>query len=581
MADKRKNIKQNNIIQLLLGLVIIVLVNIIGSYVFTRIDLTSEKRYSLSDETKELLRDLDDYVFFRVYLEGDFPAGFKRLRNATKEMLDEFRAYTDYIDYEFINPSAADDPKERQSTYQLLVESGLQPTDLQVKTGEGQSSRIIFPGALVTYKAEEIPVELLKTQFGLPSEAQLNNSIQFLEFNLSNTIKKLTQGQKPKVAYMEGHGELGPDETADLMATLAADYAVERIAPEGRLNSLTERIARDTADTRILNKYDAIIIAKPDSTFSEQDKFIIDQFIMRGGKVLWLIDPVLADMDSIQNQESTVGIAKKLKLEDQLFRYGIRLNNDLVLDLNALPIPLVVGQMGDQPQIELFPWYYFPILTPVSDHPIVKNLNVIKTEFVSSIDTIAVPGIKKTILLKTSPYSRTVNTPVFISLRMISEEPDEKLYRGPAQPVAVLLEGEFKSLYQNRIPPEIANDKDIGFLEKSRPTSMVVVSDGDLVKNQFRTGSGYPLPLGYDKYTRRTFGNKEFVMNALAYLIDERGLISIRSKELTIRMLDKTRVSENELFIQIANVSVPIILIIIYGLISNYFRKRKYGRSWK
>ncbi|MCF8342999.1 MAG: gliding motility-associated ABC transporter substrate-binding protein GldG [Bacteroidales bacterium] len=581
MADKRKNIKQNNIIQLLLGLVIIVLVNIIGSYVFTRIDLTSEKRYSLSDETKELLRDLDDYVFFRVYLEGDFPAGFKRLRNATKEMLDEFRAYTDYIDYEFINPSAADDPKERQSTYQLLVESGLQPTDLQVKTGEGQSSRIIFPGALVTYKAEEIPVELLKTQFGLPSEAQLNNSIQFLEFNLSNTIKKLTQGQKPKVAYMEGHGELGPDETADLMATLAADYAVERIAPEGRLNSLTERIARDTADTRILNKYDAIIIAKPDSTFSEQDKFIIDQSIMRGGKVLWLIDPVLADMDSIQNQESTVGIAKKLKLEDQLFRYGIRLNNDLVLDLNALPIPLVVGQMGDQPQIELFPWYYFPILTPVSDHPIVKNLNVIKTEFVSSIDTIAVPGIKKTILLKTSPYSRTVNTPVFISLRMISEEPDEKLYRGPAQPVAVLLEGEFKSLYQNRIPPEIANDKDIGFLEKSRPTSMVVVSDGDLVKNQFRTGSGYPLPLGYDKYTRRTFGNKEFVMNALAYLIDERGLISIRSKELTIRMLDKTRVSENELFIQIANVSVPIILIIIYGLISNYFRKRKYGRSWK
>ena len=565
----------------MLGLVIIALVNIIGSYMFTRIDLTSEKRYSLSDETKELLRDLDDYVFFRVYLEGDFPAGFKRLRNATKEMLDEFRAYTDYIDYEFINPSAADDPKERQSTYQLLVESGLQPTDLQVKTGEGQSSRIIFPGALVTYKAEEIPVELLKTQFGLPSEAQLNNSIQFLEFNLSNTIKKLTQGQKPKVAYIEGHGELGPDETADLMATLAADYSVERIAPEGQLNSLTERIARDTADTRILNKYDAIIIAKPDSTFSEQDKFIIDQFIMRGGKVLWLIDPVLASMDSIQNQESTVGVAKDLKLEDQLFRYGIRLNNDLVLDLNALPIPLVVGQMGDQPQIELFPWYYFPILTPVSDHPIVKNLNVIKTEFVSSIDTIAVPGIKKTILLKTSPYSRTVSTPVFISLRMISEEPDEQLYRGPAQPVAVLLEGEFKSLYQNRIPPQIAHDKDIGFLEKSRPTSMVVVSDGDIVKNQFRTDGGYPLPLGYDKYTRRTFGNKEFVMNALAYLIDERGLISIRSKELTIRMLDKTRVSENELLVQIVNVSVPIILIIIYGLISNYFRKRKYGRSWK
>lgn len=580
MASKTNNI-QSNIIQLLLGIIIIVLVNVIGSYVFTRIDLTSEKRYSLSDATKEILRDLDDYVYFKVYLEGDFPAGFKRLRNATKEMLDEFRAYSDFIDYEFINPSKSENQNERSNTYQLLVERGLNPTDLRVKSDEGsRSSKIIFPGALVTYKSKEVPVELLHTQLGVPPDAQLNNSVQALEYTLSNTIRKLARERKPKVAFIEGHGELDEMETADLMLSLAMDYVVERISIGEKLNSLSERSVVDSATTKITNKYDAIIIAKPDSVFSSKDKFIIDQFLMHGGKILWLIDPVFASMDSIQNQEATMGIAMDVNLEDQLFKYGIRLNTDLIMDLSAVPIPLVVGQVGDQPQLEMFPWYYFPMITPLSDHPIVRNLNAIKTEFVSSIDTIMVPGIKKTILLKSSPYTRVVNTPAYISLRIMSQEPDERNYSDDPQAVVVLLEGNFESLYKNRIPPEIAHDKDIGYRDKSKETKMIVVSDGDIAKNQFHIPKGYPLPLGYDQYTGQTFGNKDFILNALDYLIDESGLISIRSKDIEMQLLDKTKVGNNKLLVQLVNVVVPVLLIIILGLIYNYIRKEKYTIPW-
>ncbi len=580
MTKKKKNIKQNNIFQLLLGIIIIILINIISSYVFKRIDLTSENRYSLSDATKTMLNDLDDYVYFRVYLEGDFPAGFKRLRNATREMLDEFSAYSDYIDYEFINPSETDDPKERRNTYQLLMERGLQPTDLQVKTNEGMSTKIIFPGAIATYKSSEVPVELLNSQMGVPPEAVLNNSIQALEFKLANAINKLTKTRKPKIAFIKGHGELSVQETADIMNTLSNDYTVERISLDGQLNSLAERLPRDSAETMITNKYDALVIAKPVKPFRKEDKYIIDQFIMRGGKVLWLVDPVFASMDSIKDQESTMGITMDINIDDQLFNYGVRLNTNLLMDLTALPIPLHVGQMGDQPQIDFFPWYYFPLITPMSDHPVVKNLNAIKTQFISSIDTISVPYVKKTILLKTSPYTRVVNTPAYITLRILRETPDEEKFSGPPEPVAILLEGNFESVFKNRIPPEIANNKDIGYLEKSKPTKMIVVSDGDIIKNQIHISQGYPLPLGYDQFTGRTYGNKEFIINALNYLVDESGLISIRSREIKLRLLDKTKISGNKLLIQIINIILPILIILIFGIISNWLRKRKYKRNW-
>jgi len=581
MAGSKNNLKRNTFVQLLSGLVIIVALNIIGSYVYTRIDLTSEKRYTLSDATLELLENLDDYVYFRVYLEGDFPAGFKRLKNETREMLDEFRAYTHYIDYTFINPSESNDPRKRNDTYRLLAEKGLQPTDLHVKTNDGMSKNILFPGALVSYKANEVPLELLRTQIGVPPEEVLNNSIQSLEFNLANTIRKLTQKRKPSVAIIQGHGELERQEIADFGGSLMDDYHVDVVVLNGKLNSLAERTKQDSLVTGVSNKYDAIVIAKPDSAFSERDKFIIDQYIMRGGKVLWLVDPVFASMDSIEGNESTMGIKQELNLDDILFNYGVRLNSDLILDINALPIPLTVGRIGDQPQIEFFPWYYFPLLTPLSQHPVVNNLNLIKTEFISSIDTVNIPGIKKTILLKTSPYSRRLKTPVFIDLGVLRDKPDQKLYNEGPFNVAVLLEGAFESHYKNRIPRQISEDKDIDFMEVGLPAKMIVAADGDIVKNQFHVPNGFPLPLGYDQYTGETFGNKEFALNAMNYLVDESGLISIRSRDVKLRLLDNTVVSGNRLLIQILNTTVPSLLVMLLGLFLYFRRRRKYKSVWK
>ncbi len=577
---KRKNIKRNNISLLFFGILIIILVNIISNFVFTRFDLTSEKRYSLSDATKELLNNLDDIVYFQIYLDGEFPAGFKRLRNETREMLDEFRAYSDNIEYEFINPSESDDQNERNDVYKLLVERGLNPTDLQVKTKEGNSQQIIFPGAIVIYKSNELPLELLKTQIGVPSEQVLNNSIQALEFNIASTIKKLSKTQKPKIAFIEGHGELDNKETFDINIALSNYYTIERVEIDGQLSSLTERSMPDSTKITIKNKFDAIIIAKPDSVFSDKDKFIIDQFIMRGGKVLWVIDPVFASLDSLQKAESTYGISNNLNLEDILFKYGVRLNNDLIMDLHALPIPMRTGQIGNQPQIDFFPWYYFPIITPLIKHPIVNNLNAIKTEFVSSIDTVNVPGIDKTVLLTTSQYSRTLNTPVLIDVSILQEQPDERFYRKKFVPIAVLLEGSFESVFNNRIPPAIANDSKIGFINESLPTKMIVISDGDIIKNQFHIPQGYPLPLGYDQFTRETFGNKELILNAMNYLIDDSGLISIRSRELKLRLLDKTEISKSKLFWQLLNTLGPIILIVIFGILQTYFRRKKYTKNW-
>lgn len=575
--SKQRNMKRNSLVQLLLGVLIILLVNIIGSFVFTRFDLTSEKRYSLSPATKDILKKIDDIVYFKVYLEGDFPAGFKRLRNSTKEMLDEFRAYNKNIQYEFINPSLSNDQKERNDTYQLLTEKGLQPTDLQVNTKGGKAQQVIFPGAVVSYKANELAVDFLNSQMGVPPDEVLNNSIQALEFRLASAIRDLTVILKPRVAFIRGHGELGNKEMYDIGQTLSKQYSVSLVTLNGQINSLTGHDSVSTDKTRIVNKFDAIIIAKPDSVFSEKDKFIIDQFVMRGGKILWLIDRVYATMDSLQNNNTTIGLGMDLNLDDLLFKYGVRINQNLVMDLNAMQIPLKTGQVANQPKIDFFPWFWFPVVTPAINNPIVNNLNAIKFEFISSIDTIRMPGIKKTILLKTSPYSRTVSTPALITLEILEKEPDQRAYAGPPQAVAVLLEGEFRSDYENRVPPEIANSKDIGFVPLSRPTRMIVVSDGDVIKNQLHYSKGYPLPLGYDQYTGETFGNKDFILNSLDYLVDESGLISIRSRQLKLRMLDMTRVNNNKFTWQAFNIIFPVLFVLIFGFVWNYLRKRKYA----
>ncbi len=578
--DKKRNIQQYYLINLSLVLAGIVLINFIGTQLFTRFDLTSEKRYTLSETSRTIIEDLEDIVFFKVYLEGEFPAGFKRLKKETKELLDEFRAHNKNIQYEFINPSSSEDQQERNDTYRLLMEQGLNPTNLQVKTKSGMDQQVIFPGVLVSYQNKQVPVELLDAQINVPPEAVLNNSIQNLEFKFIDAIHKLSRKRKPSIAFIEGHGELNEDETYDISLSLRADYVVDRVEINGQVNALVERQLMDSVNQeyRIRPKYAAIIIAKPDSAFSQKDRFIVDQYIMYGGKVLWLIDPVLTSMDSIQRSESTVAVQNKLELQNQLFTYGVRLNNDLVMDLISLSIPLRTGQVGNQPQIDFFPWYYFPVVTAMSQHPIVRNLNSVNTQFVSSMDTLRTENVKKTVLLTTSPYSRTVSVPSVISLAITRQAPNEALYVEPPQTIAVLLEGVFESEFKNRMAPALVEAKEVGFRDSSEPTSMIVISDGDMIKNQFHIPNGYPLPLGYDQFTRETFGNKVFILNALNYLTDGPGLMDIRSRELKLRMLDKAKVNDEKLFWQLFNLLGPVIIVLLIGSVMIWMRKRKYSK---
>jgi ABC-2 type transport system permease protein len=498
-------------------------------------------------------------------------------------MLNQFRAYSDNIEFEFIDPTKGKNKTELDAIYSQLAQSGLNATDLQVKEEAGMTRKIIFPGAIVSYKGKEMPLDLLLTQVGRPPEEVLNNSVQSLEFGLINVIRKLTVSKKPKIAFVDGQGELAPIYTASIEVALSEYYEVEHVRIDGQLSALTERNpkGKDSTEYTIANKYKAIIIAKPDSAFSknEQDKFIIDQFIMRGGKVLWLIDPVHAEMDSLVNTERTIALTNELNLDDMLFNYGVRLNSNLIVDMNALPIPVVVDQKGNQ---KFVPWIFFPVLVPTSSHPIVRNLNAIKSEFISSIDTLDTPGVKKTILLATSRYSKVLNTPVVVSLSYLYQEPDGEQFNQPYQPVAVMLEGEFASLFENRIPPEIAEAPEVGFLEKSSKTAMIVVADGDIIKNQLQPGTKgpTPLPLGYDRYTGQQFGNKDFVLNAMNYLCDDSGLLSVRSREVKLRKLDAARVDAERLKWQLVNTIAPLLLVLGFAFVIGYLRKRRYTRSY-
>ena len=585
MENKRKYLKKNQIVSFLVTIAIMVLLNVIGSYVFTRFDLTSEKRYTLSPTTKEILKNLDDYVYFRVYLEGnELPAEYKKMRRETKEMLDEFRAYSKFIDYEFINPGEGDNDAEIKDKYTQLYQSGLDYTKWQDVGSDGSAKQlIIWPGALVSYRNNtEIAVNLLhETQNGQPDEYAVNASIENLEFYLIDAVKKVTRLERPKIAFIEGHGELSNEELGSIAQTLAKNYDVKRQAIEGKIDALLHRTQDTTRDVKVYPTYDAIVIAKPTEPFDEKDKFLIDQYIMHGGKVLWLVEPVYATMDSLQNQESTIGLEQDLNLDDMLFRYGVRLNRDLLLGLNCAQIAVRTGGMvGNQPQYTRFNWYYFPLLQAASDHPMVRNMNGIKADFVSSIDaTSSADGVEQIPLLKTTGYTKVSGTPVFISLAMLRQAPDQRLFNlKDGKNVAYLLKGSFTSLYANRIPQEIVDDQATDFLEESEPTAMIVVADGDIIRNQFDIDHN-PLPLGYDKYTGVTYTNKEFLENAISYLVDGENMIDIRSRKLTIRLLDTKKVSKERVKWQVINTVIPIALIIIFGFVLAFVRKRKYSKT--
>jgi ABC-2 type transport system permease protein len=562
------NVMRQNIIQFILLLAIVILLNIIGRYIFTRFDLTTEKRFTLSKQTKELIRNLDDIVFFRVYLEGDLPPQYRRLRNETRTMLNEFRSYgKNNIQFEFIDITA---DKDRRAIHQIvddLGRKGITPVvDVQGK-GSEMSQKIIIPAAIATYREREIPVPLLVTSMGPGSsdkESIVNSSIQALEFRLADAIRKLTVVFRPKVAFIEGHGELSPLETAEAQRLLSEYYNVERVIINGQLNAL--------------DGFRSIVIARPDSAFSDKDKYIIDQFVMRGGSVLWLIDAVYADMDSLRNANETVAYSKRLNLEDMLFTWGVRINTDLVMDINGAPIPIMTGMVGDQPQFEFFTWHYFPLILSNQLHPIVKNLNPVKMDFVSSLDTVGGKGIQKTVLLTTSKFSRKVNTPATISLDILDQDPDRKLYNKQHIPVAILLEGEFQSVFHNRLPPEISENPEMNYRHTSLPAKMIVVSDGDLIRNQYvyRDGRYSVYPLGFDRFTNTTYGNSDFFLNAMNYLCDENNLLEIRSRELKIRLLDKEKISNERLKWQFINLLLPVVFVIGLGIILSLVRRQMY-----
>ena len=587
MENKRKNIKKNEIVSLVITVIIIVMVNIIGAFVYTRFDLTSEKRYTLSDKSKEILKGLDDYVYFRVYLEGEFPAGFKKLRKETKEMLDEFRAYSKYIDYEFINPSESNDPGDRENTYKILYQSGLNNYTATMQTNNGIQQIMIWPGTLVSYREKEIAVDLLSAQSGQRQETVLNNSSQDLEYKLISAIKDITEGKSSTVAFIEGHGELNDAEVYDIANTLATKYTLRRISIDEKMTALTHRDYDHDSNIVVKPIFDAIVIAKPTLPFSEKDKFIIDQYVMYGGKVLWLLDHVKADMDSLKTVESMMGTTLDVNLDDQLFRYGVRLNNNLLLAYPCAQIGLVTGQ-GNNIQSALLPWYYFPLLSPASQHPIVKNLEAVKSDFTSSLETTtSAPDIQKIPLLKTSDYTKISSAPVYISLNILNERPNPQMFPKKGQVTAYLLNGKFNSLYANRLPETLLSSNEIAFKDESVPTSMIVIADGDIIRNQFaqldfakknnkRVGS--PLPLGYDQYTNNTYGNKQFIENAISYLVDGEGLINIHARELKIRLLDMNKVNSKQTAWQVVNVVLPSVVIVLFGFVMAFIRKKKYNK---
>ncbi|MDD4142503.1 MAG: gliding motility-associated ABC transporter substrate-binding protein GldG [Bacteroidales bacterium] len=576
-----KKRKINGILTIVIGLLFVAAVNLISSFFSARLDLTSEKRFTLSPATLELLEGLDDYVYFKVMLSGNdmpvSPVNFQRLKNETREMLDEFRSHSKYIEYVFIDPTESEDPEEVRAAMNELVDKGLQPT--QAYSKKGTAAKIIFPGAIISYKDKEIPVQLLDSHLGVPTEEVLNNSIQTLEYNLSNAIRKLSTTRKPEIAVITGHDEMPRGYMISAEAALREYYNVSYVTIDGQVGSLASisRAGEDSA--KMINKYKALIIPGPKSPFSEKDKFILDQYIMRGGKVLWLVEPVLVTMDSLQNSPSTIVYSNHTNLEDQLFNYGVRLEPQLIMDLQCLSIPMTVGNVGGRPQIDFFPWYYFPVLTPNRTHPIVKNLDAIKTEFISPITLVDAPEIKSTILLTSSPYSKLFSVPDEVSLKTLVEKPDESLFTKSDIPVAVMLEGCFHSLYDNRIPPDIRDNPLMNYMSLGEPTAMVVISDADIFKNQFRTGDGQPLKMGYDQYTQIQFGNPELLLNIMNYLCDDSQLISVRSRELKLRILDSTKITDkSKPVIQIINLVIPSVLIILGGVLYSLLRKRKYTK---
>lgn len=562
--------KRQSLLQLSLVLGILFFLNIVAQYFYGHLDLTEEKRYSLTTPTRQLLNGLKDGVYVKVLLEGNFPAGFKRLQGATKEMLDDFRSESGYIEYEFEDPSKGT-VEQINNRRKELAKDGLIPVNLRVMENGEKKERVIYPAAIVSYGGRSIPVNLLENEVpGRSNEVVLNNSVSLLEYKFANAIQKLKSNNKSNIAFTGGHGELEGLQTADLEKSLRQFYN-------------TGRLFLDSVVT-ISPEISVLIVAKPRTAFSEKDKFKIDQYVMNGGKVMWLIDRLTASLDSMQRQPNFMPNDYPINLEDILFKYGARIQPNLVLDLDCSKIPLVTGKLGNAPQFELFPWYYSPSVAATAKHPIVKNLDRVSLQFPSSIDTVRTKTpVKKTILLTSSQYSRLQFSPVRLNFEMLRYDADKTKFDKPNQNLAVILEGEFPSMYENRVTDDLTaglQQLNLTYKVKSVPTKMLVVSDGDIAANEVTNAAEKSYaPLGYNKYEKHLYANKDFLINAIEYLLDDNGVIAARTREVKLRLLDGVRTKSEKTFWQVLNVGVPLLLLLAFGWVFNFLRKRKYGKN--
>ena len=564
----RTSIKVKSWLQFASAVIVVIILSVISSFLRVRVDLTEDKRYTLSEPTRKVLSAIKNDVFVQVYLDGEMPIPFKRLKRSVSEMLDEFRiASGRKLDFEFINPADGKSVKERNTLYQVLENKGLNPVDIRSGDIEsGSSQKRIFPGMIVNYKGIEVPVNFLKNNPSIPAEENLLHSVEGLEYEMIQTIATVSSDTIYKIAFLEGQDEIPEIEVADITINLAKFFTIDRGKIGGKPG--------------ILDNYAAIIIAGPEKEFSENDKFVLDQFIMNGGKVVWLTEEVKVNSDSLVTG-STIALSRPLNLEDQLFRYGARINPEVIQDIECMRIRLTMMSGGSNHQIVPAMWVYFPLLTPSPDHPVTRNLNKVKGEFTNYIDTVGLDTkIKKSVLLSTSNYTRTVSPPVMISLKEAELTPDMKDFNKSNLPVAVLLEGVFPSAFRNRITDDLLIDKNFRVKTESVETKMIVIADADIIRNEVRRVGTIetPIPLGQDKYTGQMFGNRDFLINCLNYLIDDNGVMELRSREIKLRLLDNTRIKKERMKWQLINLAGPVLIVILAGIIYGFFRKKIYTK---
>ncbi|GGF29627.1 gliding motility-associated ABC transporter substrate-binding protein GldG [Flavobacterium limi] len=556
---------QINIKTLWITIFILIVLNVLGTLFFYRFDLTKDKRYTLSETSLQIIKQVKNPLSVKIYMEGDLPADFRRLQQETRQLLEEFQAYNSNIVFEFVNPLENED--ESEALTKSLFQKGLTPVNITVDDKGKQSQAMVFPWAIAVYNNKEINIPLLKNRMGASTTQKVIGSIQHLEYSIADAVNKIVKDKQKKVAIIKGNGEMKEIHVAKMLMQIRESYYIGPFT--------LDSVSKDPNGTlSALKKYDLAIIAKPTETFSDEEKQVLDQFIINGGKTLWLIDQVSADMDSLYNQAgATLAYPRDLNLNDMFFKYGFRINPDLIKDEQGSPIKLATGEQGSATQYQDFIWKFAPLVSPESKHPIVKNLGGIKFDFASPIDTLK-NGIKKTVLLQSSPYSKKIGAPFEVNLGIVSEQTSPKDYLNKGNLVlSVLLEGSFHSAFENRVLPF----KENSFLVNGKPTKMIVVSDGDIARNQLDKNME-PVELGYDQRSGNLYDNKDFIMNCINYLLDDTGLINIRSKDLDLPLLDKEKVYENYTQAQFITIGLPILVLLVFGIVFTYIRKTRYSK---